>query len=101
VDIIQRIHILFTVFTENVVDLLNRSINGNIKRKNLIDVICAVDELVENLPIRFGEEDILKKLAEELNVRFHKQPGASHAIDYCDPNVKALILVNVRFFFEE
>lgn len=83
------------------IELLNRSVNAKTKRRGLIEVICAVTELGETVPVRFGEEDTLKKLASELDLRLHKTNAApghqSTAIDVNDPHIKSLILLYAHF----
>lgn len=59
------------------------------KRKGLIEIVCAASEFVDIVPIRFGEEDVLKRLAAELSVRLGPEA------DVNDPHIKALLLLYV------
>lgn len=70
-------------------ELMNRSVTANTKRKGLIEIVCAASEFVDVVPIRFGEEEVLKRLAVELSVRLGKDA------DVNDPHVKALLLLYV------
>lgn len=79
-------------------ELLNRSVNAKIKRKALIEVVCAVTELGESVPVRFGEEDILTKLASELNLRLSKPSSGRPNVDVNDPHIKSLILLYVCYW---
>lgn len=68
---------------------MNRSVSATTKRKGLIEIVCAATEFADTVSIRFGEEDVLKRLASELSVRLG--PDA----DVNDPHIKALLLLYV------
>lgn len=68
---------------------MSRSVTANTKRKGLVEIICAASEFVDSVPIRFGEEDILRRLAVEVSVRL------GHDADVNDPHIKALLLLYV------
>lgn len=68
---------------------MNRSVTANTKRKGLIEIVCAASEFADIVPIRFGEEETLKRLALELSVKLDKDA------DVNDPHIKALLLFYV------
>lgn len=73
------------------IDLLNRSLSATIKRKALIEVLCAASEFTDVVPIRFGEDEVLHSLAKEVGVRL------GPTTDLNNPNVKALLLLYAHF----
>jgi pre-mRNA-splicing helicase BRR2 len=79
----------------NTIDLFSQSLNENIKTiSDLINILCNAYEY-EDIPVRNGEEDILRALAKSCNMTnstFLKDKEI-----YNEPHTKANILLNCYF----
>ncbi len=78
----------------NTIDLFSQSLNENIKTiSDLINILCNAYEY-EEIPVRNGEEDILRSLAKTCNM------NPAYLKDkeiYNEPHTKANILLNCYF----
>jgi len=78
----------------NTIDLFSQSLNENIKNiSDLINILCNAYEY-EDIPIRNGEEEILRSLAKSCNMN---SPFLKDKEIFNEPHTKANILLNCYF----
>lgn len=79
----------------NTIDLFSQSLNENIKTlSDLINILCNAYEY-EDIPVRNGEEDILRSLANSVNLT--NSPVFKEKDIFNEPHAKANILLNCYF----
>ncbi|MCL4126057.1 UNVERIFIED_CONTAM: hypothetical protein GTU68_057642 [Idotea baltica] len=69
------------------IELFNKSLNSKTKIRGLLEIISSAAEY-EGVPIRHGEEDVLRKLTQKVN---HKPEGK-----VTDPHVKTNLLLQAH-----
>eukprot|EP00923_Selenidium_pygospionis_P000890 GHVN01001382.1.p1 GENE.GHVN01001382.1~~GHVN01001382.1.p1 ORF type:complete len:2211 (-),score=363.43 GHVN01001382.1:2249-8881(-) len=68
------------------IEMFNQTLNPNIKRRGLIELLSGAVEL-SNVPIRAGEEEALKKVAVSSGIRLSERDKIN------EPHIKALLLI--------
>jgi len=72
------------------IEKFNRALRASTKRKAMIEIICAATEY-DYVPVRAGEEAVLKGLASQLGVRLSDREKIN------EPHIKAQILLYAHF----
>jgi pre-mRNA-splicing helicase BRR2 len=72
----------------NSVGLFAQSLSDGNKIMNLIDIICSAYEF-DDIPIRHGEDELLRSLANDINFK------KGETLDFSDPHVKSNILLQI------
>eukprot|EP01068_Selenidium_serpulae_P010678 Selendium_serpulae@DN5511_c1_g2_i1.p1 len=68
------------------IELFNKSLRANIKRRGLMELLSGAAEL-ESIPIRVGEEETLRRIASTVNVRVSERDKIN------EPHIKSLLLL--------
>jgi pre-mRNA-splicing helicase BRR2 len=73
----------------STIDLFAKSLNGNFKLRQILEILCAATEF-ETVPIRHGEDKILRQLASDIKFKIEKPK-------FNEPDTKTNVLLQSHF----